>query len=176
MSLIRLCIYVFYMFYEWKCWVFSFWFSVHFFNQRFTFLMIWSFINIFIHFLSYWYINFSCLFLCNILVTPSFNQILQTEKTRMDVPSDMLSKKTPEWINSKKSAIREGFELFDREGTGSVVQEEVSSLFRYLGIYPSERTIVQQILPEIQVSEEMNEMNERMRNWRKVCEMNLKIE
>jgi len=73
----------------------------------------------------------------------------------MDVPSDMLSKKTPEWINSKKSAIREGFELFDREGTGSVVQEEVSSLFRYLGIYPSERTIVQQILPEIQVIEEL---------------------
>ena len=34
---------------------------------------------------------------------------------------------------------------------GSVGEEEVSTIMRYLGVYPSEKAMTQEILPDMQV-------------------------
>ncbi|CAM9461904.1 unnamed protein product [Chrysoparadoxa australica] len=54
------------------------------------------------------------------------------------------------YVEELRAHIREAFELFDKERKGRVAQEEVSTIMRYLGAYPSERAIVKDILPELQ--------------------------
>merc|ERR1711990_855161 len=56
-------------------------------------------------------------------------------------------------IDEKKKRIRAAFDLFDKEKKGCVIQEEVSTLMRYLGAYPSEKEIIKEILPEMQEDE-----------------------
>jgi Ca2+-binding EF-hand superfamily protein len=56
-------------------------------------------------------------------------------------------------INEKKKRIRSAFDLFDKEKKGCVIQEEVSTIMRYLGAYPSEKDIIKRILPEMQEDE-----------------------
>ena len=46
-----------------------------------------------------------------------------------------------------KTKIREAFELFDKDKTEAVVQEEIGTMMRYLGAYPTERQLVLDILP-----------------------------
>lgn len=36
---------------------------------------------------------------------------------------------------------------------GSVIQEEISTIMRYLGAYPTEKAMVKEILPDMQVYE-----------------------
>lgn len=38
----------------------------------------------------------------------------------------------------------------DNHAAGSVVPEEVSTIMRYLGAYPTEKAMVQEILPDMQ--------------------------
>ena len=52
-----------------------------------------------------------------------------------------------------KAKIRAAFSLFDKENKGAVVQEEVSTIMRYLGVFPSERKVVEAILPDMQEDE-----------------------
>uniref|UniRef100_A0A7S1U1D4 EF-hand domain-containing protein n=1 Tax=Phaeomonas parva TaxID=124430 RepID=A0A7S1U1D4_9STRA len=47
--------------------------------------------------------------------------------------------------------IREAFNLFDKERKGVVIVEEVGTIMRYIGAYPSERGLVSEILPAMQV-------------------------
>jgi len=54
---------------------------------------------------------------------------------------------------SLRARIREAFDLFDKEGKGTVIQEEVSTIMRYLGSYPSEKDMVEKVLPDIQEDE-----------------------
>eukprot|EP00904_Undaria_pinnatifida_P009911 jgi/Undpi1/604/HiC_scaffold_10.g04068.m1 len=54
------------------------------------------------------------------------------------------------WIEAQKRLIKEAFALFDKDKKGSVVQEEVSTIMRYLGAYPTEKAMVTEILPDIQ--------------------------
>ncbi len=49
--------------------------------------------------------------------------------------------------------IRETFDLFDKEKSDTVVVEEVGTIMRALGAYPSERTLVKELLPEMQGDE-----------------------
>mmetsp|Transcript_4571 Transcript_4571/g.7396 ORF Transcript_4571/g.7396 Transcript_4571/m.7396 type:complete len:161 (-) Transcript_4571:243-725(-) len=55
------------------------------------------------------------------------------------------------WKQSKK--IKDAFSLFDKEKKFCVIQEEVSTIMRYLGAYPTEKAMVKEILPEIQDDE-----------------------
>ena len=57
--------------------------------------------------------------------------------------------KSPEWQQLAQAKIREAFDLFDKEKADAVVQEEVGTMMRYLGAYPTERQLVLDILPGI---------------------------
>ncbi|KAE8913247.1 hypothetical protein PF005_g30416 [Phytophthora fragariae] len=54
---------------------------------------------------------------------------------------------------ARKLRIRAAFDMFDKEKKGSVIQEEVSTIMRYLGAYPTEKDIIKKILPEMQEDE-----------------------
>ena len=45
------------------------------------------------------------------------------------------------WYLETKKRIREAFQLFDKDRKGCVVQEEVATIMRYLGAYPTERAV-----------------------------------
>ncbi|KAF1791832.1 EF-hand domain pair [Phytophthora cactorum] len=45
--------------------------------------------------------------------------------------------------------IRAAFDMFDKDKKGCVIQEEVSTIMRYLGAYPTEKDIIKKILPEV---------------------------
>lgn len=62
----------------------------------------------------------------------------------------------PEESERLKAKIKRAYELFDKDGTGSVIQEEVSTMMRYLGAYPSEKDMVEKVLPDIQEDEPLN--------------------
>ncbi|CAM9478471.1 unnamed protein product [Ectocarpus sp. 12 AP-2014] len=60
------------------------------------------------------------------------------------------------WMDAQRKRIKEAFALFDKDKKGEklprqlVVQEEVSTIMRYLGAYPSEKAMAQEILPDMQ--------------------------
>ncbi|TMW55196.1 hypothetical protein Poli38472_013087 [Pythium oligandrum] len=54
---------------------------------------------------------------------------------------------------ARKARIRLAFDMFDKEKKGCVIQEEVSTIMRYLGAFPSEKDIIKKILPEMQEDE-----------------------
>ncbi|CAM9117519.1 unnamed protein product [Ascophyllum nodosum] len=53
------------------------------------------------------------------------------------------------WIEAQKTRIKEAFTLFDKDKKGTIVQEEVSTVMRYLGVYPTEKAMVKDILPDM---------------------------
>ena len=61
--------------------------------------------------------------------------------------------KSPEWIAETEMKIREAFDLFDKDKSDAIVQEEVGTVMRYLGVYPTEKALVLEILPEMQDDE-----------------------
>lgn len=63
--------------------------------------------------------------------------------------------KTPGGDPRLKAKIRAAFDLFDKEKHGTVIQEEVPTIMRYLGAYPSETDVVRKVLPDIQEDEPM---------------------
>lgn len=61
--------------------------------------------------------------------------------------------KSQEWIESTEAKIREAFDLFDKDKADAIIQEEVGTVMRALGAYPTERGLVLDILPEMQDEE-----------------------
>jgi hypothetical protein len=49
---------------------------------------------------------------------------------------------------AERRRVKEAFEFFDREGRGLLVKEEVGTIMRYLGAFPSEDALVNEILPQ----------------------------
>jgi len=47
--------------------------------------------------------------------------------------------KSPEWIAETEMKIREAFDLFDKDKSDAIIQEEVGTVMRYLGVYPTEK-------------------------------------
>ena len=54
----------------------------------------------------------------------------------------MAEPRDEQWYVDTKRRIREAFQLFDKDRKGCVVQEEVATIMRYLGSYPTERAMV----------------------------------
>jgi Ca2+-binding EF-hand superfamily protein len=50
---------------------------------------------------------------------------------------------------STSKRIHGAFLLFDKDKKGTIIVEEVSTLLRYLGVYPTEVELVRNILPEM---------------------------
>jgi Ca2+-binding EF-hand superfamily protein len=61
--------------------------------------------------------------------------------------------KTQEWIEQTEAKIREAFDLFDKDRADAIIQEEVGTVMRALGAYPTERQLVLEILPQVQDDE-----------------------
>jgi|Transcript_30082 Ca2+-binding EF-hand superfamily protein len=61
--------------------------------------------------------------------------------------------KSQEWIEQTEAKIREAFDLFDKDKADAIIQEEVGTVMRALGAYPTERALVLEILPEMQDDE-----------------------
>nr|CCA19144.1 conserved hypothetical protein [Albugo laibachii Nc14] len=68
----------------------------------------------------------------------------------MSIPGGRLMNQDP----GGKYRIRATFDLFDKDLKGLVVQEEVSTMMRFLGVYPSEKDLVRKVLPEMQSEEQ----------------------
>jgi len=58
-----------------------------------------------------------------------------------------------DWVAQNQKKISSAFLLFDKEKKGTVIQEEVPTIMRYLGVYPTEQALVKEILPEMQEDE-----------------------
>jgi Ca2+-binding EF-hand superfamily protein len=54
----------------------------------------------------------------------------------------------------ERKRVRAAFELFDREKRRTVPKEEVGTIMRYLGAYPSEEELINDILPNLSDDEE----------------------
>lgn len=61
--------------------------------------------------------------------------------------------KSAEWIEQTEAKIREAFDLFDKDKADAIIQEEVGTVMRALGAYPTEKALVLDILPEVQDDE-----------------------
>lgn len=59
-------------------------------------------------------------------------------------------------LDKLRKCIREAFGFFDKVGNGTVFQEEVGTIMRYLGQFPSETDVVEVILREIQDDDPSN--------------------
>jgi|TARA_B110000003_G_C16480107_1_gene469233 calmodulin len=60
---------------------------------------------------------------------------------------------TEEELAKRKKKIEDAFALFDKEGKGCLIQEEVSTVMRYLGAFPRERDVVETVLPDMMEDE-----------------------
>jgi calmodulin len=61
-----------------------------------------------------------------------------------------MESKSQEWIEQTSAKIREAFDLFDKDKGDAIIQEEVGTVMRALGAFPTERALVLEILPEMQ--------------------------
>ena len=59
----------------------------------------------------------------------------------------------PKVLEKTKADIAAAFALFDKDGKGTVLQDEVPTLIRSLGAYPTEKDIIRNIIPEMQEEE-----------------------
>lgn len=64
-----------------------------------------------------------------------------------------VDQKALDWQKTMQMKIREAFDLFDKDKSDAVVQEEVGTMMRYLGVYPTERALVLEVLPSMQNDE-----------------------
>ena len=53
-----------------------------------------------------------------------------------------------------RNKCKQAFDLFDRDQKGMVVKEEIGTIMRSLGAFPTEEELVRIILPQIQDDEE----------------------
>lgn len=64
-----------------------------------------------------------------------------------------MNTQSQEWVEKTQSQIREAFDLFDNDKADAIIQEEVGTVMRALGAFPTERELVLNILPEMQDDE-----------------------
>eukprot|EP01036_Dinobryon_divergens_P029990 gene29990-39169_t len=57
--------------------------------------------------------------------------------------------KNSEWIEKTEAKIREAFDLFDKDKADAIIQEEVGTVMRALGAYPTEKDLVLKYIPEM---------------------------
>lgn len=67
--------------------------------------------------------------------------------------------KSQDWIDSNQSKIREVFELFDRDKADAILQEEIGTVMRALGAFPTEKQLVVDILPSLMDDENSGFIN-----------------
>lgn len=65
----------------------------------------------------------------------------------------MADSKDERWRTETKEKIREAFDLFDKDKSDAIIQEEVGTVMRALGAFPDERDLVLKYLPEMQDDE-----------------------
>jgi hypothetical protein len=56
-------------------------------------------------------------------------------------------------VDERKARIRAAFAIFDPDNTGSVVEEEVPTIMRYLDVFVSDKDFVEKVAPELQGDE-----------------------
>lgn len=61
--------------------------------------------------------------------------------------------KPHDWIEAKKVRTRDAFDLFDKSKSGSILEEDVGTVMRALGVYPSEKQLEADILPQLREDE-----------------------
>lgn len=64
-----------------------------------------------------------------------------------------MNTQSAEWVERTQQQIREAFDLFDNDKADAIIQEEVGTVMRALGAFPTERELVLNILPEMQDDE-----------------------
>lgn len=64
-----------------------------------------------------------------------------------------MTTQSAEWIERTQAQIREAFDLFDNDKADAIIQEEVGTVMRALGAFPTERDLVLNILPDMQDDE-----------------------
>jgi calmodulin len=67
--------------------------------------------------------------------------------------------KSTEWLEETEGKIKEAWDLFDKDKKGHVIQEEIGTIMRHLGVFPNERALVLEILPEMQDDEPGGEVS-----------------
>ncbi|RYG62461.1 hypothetical protein EON64_17835, partial [archaeon] len=73
--------------------------------------------------------------------------------TVSDTATSSMETKSQEWIEQTEARIREAFDLFDKDKADAIIQEEVGTVMRALGVFPTERALVLEILPKMQDEE-----------------------
>ena len=58
-------------------------------------------------------------------------------------------------FSNEKRKVRAAFDLFDRNSRGLIVKEEIGAILRYLGAFPSDEQLLNEILPQIQDDEDV---------------------
>jgi len=58
-----------------------------------------------------------------------------------------------EWLEAAEGRIREAWDIIDKDKTDKVVQEEIGTIMRHLGVFPDERQLVLELIPEMQDDE-----------------------
>jgi calmodulin len=57
--------------------------------------------------------------------------------------------KSQEWIEANQVRIRDAFELFDKDKSDTVLQEEIGTVMRALGAFPSEKQLIFDVIPQL---------------------------
>ena len=61
--------------------------------------------------------------------------------------------KPHDWIEANKTKIRDAFDLFDETKSDSILEEDVGTVMRALGAFPSERQLVTDVIPQLSEEE-----------------------
>jgi Ca2+-binding EF-hand superfamily protein len=78
--------------------------------------------------------------------------------TKATVTSTLSSSNNP-LVPSYKKKIHNSFHLFDRDGQGLVIKEEIGTIMRSLYAFPTEEQLVTEIIPQLQQSTNSNATN-----------------
>ena len=64
-----------------------------------------------------------------------------------------MTMKPHDWIEANKTKIRDAFDLFDETKSDSILEEDVGTVMRALGAFPSERQLVTDVIPQLSEEE-----------------------
>jgi hypothetical protein len=70
-------------------------------------------------------------------------------------------------VDERKLKIRAAFAIFDPEATGTVSEEEVPTIFRYLDVFVADKEYTDKLLPELQGDEPTSFV--RYERFEKIC-------
>lgn len=64
-----------------------------------------------------------------------------------------MNMKPHDWIEANKIRIRDAFDLFDKTKSDSIQEEDIGTVMRALGAFPSERQLVTDVMPQLSEEE-----------------------